>query len=120
MDRVKWICIALMFSFVSLGAAADLNGKWSSKMQGPEGEMEMVFVFKVTGDTLTGTVEGPMGDMPISNGKLNGDQFSFEVSFGDMTINHSCKVTGDSISMKVPGMQGEDMMMILKRKTDAK
>jgi hypothetical protein len=118
MVRIKLLCIVLLLSFVGLGVAADLNGKWSSKMQGPEGEMEMVFVFKVNGDTLTGTVQGPMGDIPISNGKLNGDQFSFEVSFGDMTINHQCKVMGDSISMKVPGMQGEDMMMILKCKTE--
>ena len=29
--------------------------------------------FKVDGDKLTGTVEGPLGKLPISNGKISGD-----------------------------------------------
>jgi hypothetical protein len=44
--------------------------------------------------------------MPISNGKVSGDRFTFDVSFGDMTIVQQCEVLGDSISMKVPGMGG--------------
>jgi hypothetical protein len=120
MKRIKLLSVGLILSFASFNVAADLNGKWSSKMQGPEGDMEMIFIFKVNTDTLTGTVQGPMGDMPISKGKVNGDQFSFDVSFGDMTINHQCKVMGDSILMKVPGMQGEEMNMILKRQVDKK
>lgn len=120
MLRTKLLSVVLVFGFACLSISADLNGKWSSKMQGPEGDMEMIFIFKVNADTLTGTVQGPMGDMPISKGKINGDQFSFEVSFGDMTINHQCKVMGDSILMKVPGMQGDEMKMILKRQVDKK
>jgi len=120
MVRIKPLCVGLMFSLAGLSVAADLNGKWSGNMKGPDGEIEMVFLFKVSGDTLTGTVQGPMGDMPISKGKMNGDEFSFNVSFGDMTIVHQCKVMGDSISMKVPGMQGEEMKMILKRKVENK
>jgi hypothetical protein len=120
MIRRKLLCVGLILGFVGLVVAADINGKWTGKIQGPEGDMVMVFLFKVNGDTLTGTVQGPMGDMPISKGKLNGDQFSFDVSFGDMTIVHQCKVTGDSISMKIPGMQGEEMKLILRRMTENK
>ena len=95
--------------------AIDIDGRWSGKMEGPEGgEMEMVFVFKVDGEKLTGKVEGPMGDMPMTNGKVNGTEFTFDVDAGWMTIGHLCKVLGDSISMKIIGMPG-DMEIILKR-----
>jgi hypothetical protein len=60
-----------------------------------------------------------MGDIPISNGKVDGKNFSFDVSFNEMTIKHQCTVTSDStISMKVEGMQGP-MEIILKRQAEA-
>lgn len=74
----------------------------------------MVFVFKVDGDKLTGKVETPTGDMPMTKGKVDGTEFTFDVDAGGMTIGHQCKVLGDSISMKIIGMPG-DMEMILKR-----
>ena len=104
----------LIFGFVSFGFASDMNGKWKGIMQGPEGAMEMVFSFSVSGDTLTGIVQGPMGNIPIANGKVKGDEFSFDVNASEMTISHHCKVLGDSISMKIRGIEG-DMEVILKR-----
>ncbi len=101
---------------VSIGFAQDINGKWKGQMQSPNGPMDLAFNFKAAGDTLTGTVEGPMGEMPISKGKITGKTFYFEVSAGDMLIRHQCTALGDSILMKVPEMMGgETMEIILKR-----
>lgn len=115
MVRNFLIGLVLVSGLALMVISSDINGKWKGKMEGPNGEVGLVFTFKAEGDTLAGNVEGPMGTMDISNGKINGDDFSFDLSFGGMTINHECKVLGDSISMKVPGMQGEDIEIILKR-----
>ena len=120
MKCMMYVCAILTVGFVELGLAQDINGKWKGQMQGPDGAMDMVFNFKVSADTLTGTVEGPMGNVPIINGKAKGNQFSFDVSFGDMTIKHQCTILADSISMKIPGMDGNTMELILKRLTNTK
>jgi hypothetical protein len=104
---------------VNIGFAQDINGKWKGQMQTPNGPMDLVFNFKAIGDSLAGTVEGPMGEMPISKGKIDGKSFSFDVNAGEMTISHQCAAMGDSISMKVPGMMGgETMELMLKRVTE--
>ena len=114
---VRSFCIFVVALFaVSIGFAQDINGKWKGQMQSPNGPMELVFNFKANGDSLSGTVEGPMGELPITNGKIDGKTFFFQVNAGEMTISHRCTALGDSISMKVPGMQGgEAMELMLKR-----
>ncbi len=114
MSRLLGIC-ALALLAVTIGQAQGIDGMWKGEMQSPNGPFELTFNFKVAGDTLTGAIVGPMGDMPISNGKVDGTKFSFDVNMNDMTIGHQCTFMGDSISMKVQGFQGEPMEIILKR-----
>lgn len=118
---VRSFCFVVVALFtVNMGIAQDINGKWKGQMQSPNGPMDLVFNFKTTGDSLTGTVEGPMGELPITNAKIDGKSFSFDVNAGEMTISHQCTAMGDSISMKVPGMPGgEAMELMLKRVTEA-
>jgi hypothetical protein len=99
----------------ALTRLVDINGKWQSKFETPDGE-EMVidFTFKVEGDKLTGTVESPMGEVEITNGKVKGGEFSFDVELGDNTIGHECKISGDEIKMKVKGFP-EEREFTLKR-----
>ena len=84
------------------------------KNAGTPGRYGNIILFQGYGDTLTGTVQGPMGDMPISNGKIDGSEFYFDVDAGGMVIGHQCTVEGDSIKMKIVGGPG-DMGMILKK-----
>jgi len=103
----------------SVGFAQGIDGKWKGQMESPNGPVDLVFSFKVSGDTLTGSVESPMGVLPIINSKLDSNKFSFDVNAGEMTISHDCSVMGDSISVKVPWMQGDSLEIILKRLVDA-
>ena len=71
-------------------------------MAGPDGnEMALNFDFKVDGEKLSGSVETPNGPMDFTDGKIKGDEFSFKVEFDGNSIDHQCKITGDTISMKV-------------------
>ena len=105
MSRFFYFCVVSLL-VMSIGHAQNINGKWKGEMQSPNGPMELTFNFKVSGDSLNGTVASPMGELPISNGKINGKTFSFDVNANEFTINHQCTVMSDSISMKVPGMPG--------------
>ena len=84
-------------------------------MEGPNGAFDLTFNFHVSGDSLNGSVTSQMGEIPITNGKVNDTTFTFDVSINEMTIHHQCRVTSDTtISMKVEGMQGP-MEINLKR-----
>jgi hypothetical protein len=96
---------AAMFAFLVLALsafAADISGKWQASTQGPDGEaMDLIFNFKAEGDALTGTVTGPMGEMEISEGKVEGDTIAFTVAMDDFKIAHTGKLEGDVLKIKV-------------------
>lgn len=94
---------ALMILALAVSAfAADVSGKWKASVEGPDGQtMEIVFAFKVEGAKLTGTATGPMGEMPISDGRLEGDAISFTVGGDDFKVVHKGKVSGDEMKLKV-------------------
>jgi hypothetical protein len=116
MKTLLSICAALVLALGTASVrAADVTGTWSTEMKTPDGQsFPLSFTFKQDGAMLTGTVQGPQGDpIAVSNGKIDGATFSFDVSFNGMTIHHSCTVTGDdeikmttkSDSGDFPGME---------------
>jgi hypothetical protein len=118
MKNVLCVCAALLMAFTTLTAlAADVTGTWTGDMKGPNGDaFSITFTFKQDGAKLTGTVQGPQGDpMDISNGKVDGDKFSFDVSFNGMTIKHECTLAGDEIKMTTkaddPNFPGGEMTL---------
>ncbi len=90
----------LLFAFASLTArAADFNGKWTAEVQGRNGPQTISFDFHVDGGTLTGKITTMRGDMDISNGKVDGDNISF-----DQVMNFN----GNSMTMSYKGMAQPD------------
>jgi hypothetical protein len=95
--------------------AADINGKWKATSEGPDGQtMEITFEFKVAGAEITGTASGPMGDMKLTEIKLDGDNLSFAVENDMGKIMHKAVVKGDDMTIKV-SFGDRDMEMKAKR-----
>ena len=119
MSRFLSFCfvIVLLLSTSCVHTSA-INGKWKGLMQGPNGDMELIYTFDTIGDSLSGTVASPMGELPLENGKVDDKTFSFDVSFNQMTFTNQGTVQGDSILMKMPGPGGESMGLTLKRATE--
>ena len=112
MKKILPVIALLLFAFSAY--ANDIDGTWKAQM--PGGDMELTFVFKVTDGKLTGVVRSPNGDLDISNTKVNGKQFSFDVAFEGMTIKHDCTLQDDgTINMKASGTPMGDMEMVLKK-----
>ncbi|MEJ7605922.1 MAG: hypothetical protein WKF37_06570 [Bryobacteraceae bacterium] len=86
--------------------AADVTGKWSAEMEGRDGNKRAVTLnLKADGDKLTGTVAGPRGDNEILDGKISGDDISFNVKMEmngeSRVIPYSGKITGEELKMKM-------------------
>jgi len=91
-----------MTCMVVLGA--DVSGKWMSEPTGKGGPQ--TFTLKQSGSSLTGTVEGGRGGaVEIKNGKVGGDNVSFDVERefqgNAMTIKYSGTVSGDTMKLSV-------------------
>jgi hypothetical protein len=102
--------------FATICSAADINGRWEGTLSGPGGDFQIAFNFKVDGTKLTGTVGSPMGEVPIDEGKVEGDHISFKTHFDDSAINHEGTVSGDTIQLKVEGPWGESEMTLKRAK----
>ena len=84
--------------------APDLNGTWKATAEGPQGTMERTFVFKVDGTKLTGeTTSSMLGKSTISDGKVEGDTFSFTITASiqgnDLKLSYKGKISGDEIKV---------------------
>ncbi|MGO9776105.1 MAG: hypothetical protein ACLQGT_15760 [Terracidiphilus sp.] len=121
MKKLLCLCAALMMAFTAASAfaASDVTGSWTANVAGPNGDsMQITFTFKMDGAKLTGTVTGPQGDpMEITEGKIDGDSISFNVSFNGMTIKHEGVIAGDTIKLTTKSDSGDfpGMEMTLTR-----
>ncbi|HKV38179.1 MAG TPA: hypothetical protein VJX67_03120 [Blastocatellia bacterium] len=100
--RLVVFSVVLVLASAALAWAGDVSGKWNAQVPGRNGETrEATFNFKVDGSTLSGTVSGPRGDLPISEGKVSGDAISFTVAleFGgnEVKLLYKGVVAGDEI-----------------------
>ena len=116
---VLFVTLAMAFALVL--QAADITGKWVAQVPGRDGNTrEVTFTFKADGETLTGSQSGAQGnEIPISEGKISGDNISFKVSMerggNTITWNYTGAVSGNEIKMKRQGGQGQAREFVAKK-----
>ncbi|HML17159.1 MAG TPA: hypothetical protein VK419_09040 [Bryobacteraceae bacterium] len=115
--RIMWMC-ALVALTSLVAFAADVTGKWTSEATGKGGPQ--TFNLKQDGGKLTGTVEGGRGGaVEISNGKVDGDNVSFEVvremGGNSMTIKYTGTVSGASMKLSVDTGRGPRDITLTKQ-----
>ena len=94
-----------MFSLVAL--AADVSGTWTGIFHTREGgAFETNLVLKGSGDALIGTFQqGNSDEVQIENGKINGDQVTFNITRGSgektRKVNFTGKVDGNNMKLTV-------------------
>ena len=91
--------------------AADVTGKWTYEMPGRDGQTRQSSMnLKADGEKLTGTIAGRQGDTEISNGKVSGDEVSFDVvrefNGNSFKIHYVGKIAGDEIKFKIEAPAG--------------
>lgn len=121
MAKKLFLLVLMVVAGIIVCNASKIDGKWKATMDGPNGSMELVFTFKADGDKLTGTTTSPMGEeIQISNGKVNGEEFSFDIDMGGNPVTHKCKLDGEVIKMKIEmdGGMGEGPGEITLKKVE--
>jgi len=92
----------------------DINGRWSATVTGPNSDSATSALnLKASGSQVTGTFTHPKGlDLEIQNGKLQGNQVSFDatakVKGETYRLHYSGVIKSDSITLRggVNGKQG--------------
>lgn len=121
-SRHAWLSLVVMFVLVLVAAparAADVDGKWMGAIDTPMGAINLSFTFKADGPALSGSMTGMDGaELPIKNGKIDGNRISFVVSldFGGMMfdLNYTGVVSKGSLEMSSDFM-GMPFMFTLKK-----
>jgi hypothetical protein len=93
---------------IAASNAQGISGNWKSTLEGPQGSMELTYVFKVDGKILTGTETSPMGGQEIKNGVVNGNEFSYEIDMMGNTMKLTGKLENDVIKLKMHMPEGGD------------
>ena len=99
MKRRLLILIAALCTTVF---AADISGNWKATAEGPNGNMERTFTFKVDGNKVTGeTTSSLLGKSAINDGKIEGDTVTFTITAklqdNEMKLTYKGKITDKEI-----------------------
>ena len=104
--RLRHGICAILLTLVSLAVSAQQGaaGKWDCSIETPNGPFNMTFEFAVNGNNLTGSMTNSFGSTAISEGKINGNDLIFVLSFpgmdgGTMTIDYKATVKGNEMSL---------------------
>ena len=94
---------------------AKMTGKWEFTLDGPQGPDVMTMTLTQAGDTLTGTAESQFGTLPLSKGKISGENFSFALTMNGngeaMELPFSGKVTGETAEGSISVAMGGGMVI---------
>jgi hypothetical protein len=99
---MKILTIVLLFILGS--TVGDVSGNWngSFRVDGGDHDVPQLLLLKEDGAKLTGT-GGPDENerYPISNGQVNGDRVTFELTTGDWKFFYDLKNSGLQMSGKL-------------------
>jgi hypothetical protein len=89
--------LALFMLSAMLAMAADISGKWTFNVVLDAGSGSPTFEFKQTGDTITGTYHGQLGDAPLK-GTVKGNAVEFTIDGGQLQAKYTGTLDGTKIS----------------------
>ena len=117
--RTIFVAAMVVCMMTAVAFAASIDGKWTGEMQTQNGTRPVTFTFTSDGNTLNGTTTGRGGDVKITNGKVDGDNVSFDVvremQGNTMTVHYTGKVSGNELQLKVQMGDREPRDLTLKK-----
>ncbi|WP_460636060.1 3-keto-disaccharide hydrolase [Larkinella harenae] len=97
---MKSVFSALFFAIFSLtmALAGPIDGKWAGTLAD---NYNLVLDLKAEGDKLTGTIGNANNSMPISDGKVDGNAFSFKTEYQGNTLPVKGRIEGEKMYLSV-------------------
>lgn len=101
--KMIFFAMGMLLAFCVAALAADIDGKWTGQVEGPQGPMDLTFVFKADGEKLTGTLTNQLGEAAIKDGSIKGDAVAFKVEREfqgtKFTVVYKGKLAGDELKL---------------------
>ena len=79
-------------------------GTYNVTTKTPMGDQSGAFVVNVSGDSFTGSVSNPMGNMEVQDGKVSGNTLTWKMDMKvpmPMSLTCTATVDGDSITGEI-------------------
>ena len=92
--------LVLLSTFSASAQAVDVSGKWNMTVETSAGSGTPVFVLKQTGETITGTYTGQLGQAAVT-GALKEKEIKLEFKAGEYHIFYTGTVEGNIMKGKV-------------------
>jgi len=124
---VRKFALGLVASLVAVSAlAADIDGRWNTSVESPQGTFNLVFEFKAEGEKLNGAMSAEMmpAPAPISDGVIKENDVSFKLSIDlgqggpPLVISYKGTLKGDEVNLVSTVDMGQGPMespVVLKR-----
>jgi hypothetical protein len=110
--------VAVLLLVAGMAFAADIDGKWTGEIDFGGQKMPVEYTFKAEGATLTGSTQIMENPVSIKDGKIDGNNVSFSLTFGEgeqaMKIDYKGVLTGDQLKLTFD-MMGQSTDLILKK-----
>jgi hypothetical protein len=110
--------VLAMLLLAGMAVAADIDGKWTGEIDFGGQKMPVEYTFKADGAKLTGFTPMMEQKTEIKDGKIDGNNISFSISFGEgdqgMKIEYKGVVSGDTLKLKFD-MMGQATELVLKK-----
>ena len=98
---MKKIIIPTLLMLLSTAIfAQNVEGTWTTTMETDNGEYTFFGEYKVEGEVITGRLYSVDGQVEISNGKKNGNEFEYTFELNYYTIKHVGKLVDGELKMK--------------------
>jgi len=81
---------------LTIFAQTNIDGNWKGTRETPNGTFELTYTFKVDGKTLTGTLKAQFGEVPLENGKIDGNKLSYSITFNGTTVESTGEIINEN------------------------
>ncbi|WP_229311673.1 3-keto-disaccharide hydrolase [Larkinella rosea] len=115
MKKTLFTSFFLALLSITISVAGPVDGKWIGKIGD---DYAITLNLKTEGDKLTGTIGNASGELPINEGKVNGNDFSFNSVYQNNTIPIKGRIEGDKMYITV-SFNGNDLNGSLTREGGA-
>jgi hypothetical protein len=94
------VLLLLLSTFSVYAQSVNVTGKWNMKVETSAGSGTPVFVLKQTGETVTGTYSGQLGEAAVT-GTVKEKTIKLEFKAGDYNVVYTGTVDGDTVKGKL-------------------
>ena len=101
------ILLLLLSTFSICAQATDVSGKWNMKVETSAGNGTPVFVLKQTGETITGSYTGQLGEAAVTR-TLKKKAIKLEFKAGEYNVVYTGTVDGNTMTGKLTIGEVED------------